>query len=211
MNRAILKATFEKIKKEYFPRWDRQGKWKVKIASRFLPSTGRCFPEKKEIHISPRMSCSLECLLIHEICHTSAFTHEKKWQERLIKKAKIAKRRGEETFASELIKEVESYKTAEVLYAKDIYSRIGECLIDCPNVSYKNLIKYLSKELGMYPYEFEKTYKKSRDVYKNNKRQREFMKILREGGEMKVKGTKKEKEREVREHGRQDKGASQGL
>jgi hypothetical protein len=73
---------------------------------------------------------------------------------------------------SEMIKEeINKYKCARKIKAEDIYNRIYEVVLDCPTISYQNLIKSIAREYGNYPEEFEVYYKKCREVYDTSRKE----------------------------------------
>ena len=78
-----LEKEFHSIKKQFFPRWDRAGQWKVsdkppKDRRHCLGLAGYCDMDNKTIHAVNGASDSLT--LVHEICHAVAsLSHEKKW------------------------------------------------------------------------------------------------------------------------------------
>ena len=96
-----LEVAFQKVKQNYFPRWDRAGEWKIKkmemhftcgkkMRTRFFQ--GRCEPWTKTIFIVFTSNIeTLEGIIIHEVCHAIAGTlHTNRWKERMLKVIEIA-------------------------------------------------------------------------------------------------------------------------
>ena len=132
-----------------------------------LPSQGLCHSEDKKILVGivPQKVDELRTLLIHEICHSSAFGHGKRWSGRMLEAAERAEKAGWLIEADLVRAEVEMYRKSPKITASLVNEQISDCLIENPNVSYENVIAYLASEYGMYVGDFEKRYKSCRKVY----------------------------------------------
>jgi hypothetical protein len=97
------------VRKTFFPRWDREGEWKVEYAplfkkwflkdiggklkrrgledeyNRILKFEAICplFTRSILFFIIPKNNNALYALLIHEICHVNARGHGEKWVEKM--------------------------------------------------------------------------------------------------------------------------------
>lgn len=169
-----LQNAFLYIRETFFPRWDKQNQWRVKIDPE-LPSKGLCESKIKMIYLGriPESEVDLHLLLIHEICHSSRLGHTKKWSERMKKASDTAQRLGHKDLAIKIQGDLDSYKKGEILYAKDIYSKFPVALMDQPDASYVSILKWIAGDLGMYPEELEKTFKKCREAYEKAKKRQQ--------------------------------------
>ncbi len=161
-----LQKAFEYVRVTFFPRWDRNKKWIVRL-NHDLPSIGRCNHETKSIEISyiSDDDDKLYLLLIHEICHALQLGHAGIWQARMLKASEKAKEISHENLSEMLKKEVDGYIRSPKVTAKVIYFEIYDAIMDVPTVKYHDLIEYMARQYGQYPTEFEKNYKKCREVY----------------------------------------------
>ncbi len=87
----------------------------------------------------------------------------------MLKAAEKAEEINNNNLSEMIRKEIKEYKCGRKIRAKDMYNRIYDAVNDCPKISYKKLIKSIAKENGMYPEEFERYYKKCREVYNEAK------------------------------------------
>jgi hypothetical protein len=161
-----LSAAFEHVRKTVFPQWDKNDEWKV-FYDPGLPPSGICLIEKKKIIVQSvyEYSEALNALLVHEICHSSAPGHGKRFLIRMLKAADRADRVGWSKVADLIREEVKNYENGRAATASEMYERIADCLMDNHNASYESVIAYMAQEYGMHPDEFEKCYKKCREVY----------------------------------------------
>ena len=88
-----LKSEFEQIRKDYFPRWDRKRRWRIRFSSDLDGNVGRCRSRKKLIEISLRSGLTRTVTIIHEICHAFGIGHGNPWQRRMLKAAEQLKPR----------------------------------------------------------------------------------------------------------------------
>lgn len=96
MNEERLQTAFQYVRLNFFPKWDREGKWRV-VEN---PSCSKS-DIKKEVGDVLALCCDLNkcifffeipddedalyALLIHEICHVSGRGHGKKWARNMNK------------------------------------------------------------------------------------------------------------------------------
>lgn len=176
-----LQKMFEYVRKTFFPQWDRKKQWKIKQDEN-LPSRGSCDCETKTISINLFMPSrflfisdlefdaedDLLLLLIHEVCHSSNMSHGKKWQNRFLKKAEIAEKLGRSTLADMIRGEVSHYRECIELgfgSATHVYNQLADWTFERPEIPYDEMIRMIAANLGIYPDEFKKKYKRSRKVY----------------------------------------------
>ncbi len=87
-----LQEEFEFIRKTFFPRWDRNGQWRIEVPE--IPDSdcaGECLTKPKIIVIDhpPAIKEELQALLIHEISHAVSRDrppyHLPEWENRMVK------------------------------------------------------------------------------------------------------------------------------
>lgn len=179
--RKELQRDLDYIRETFYPKWDKKREWKIQRVWH-LPFEGKYEVKSKRILIRNVLEDKDEFykLLIHEVCHSVAFHHGKKFTNRLLKAKEKAEQTGQKELALKLGKDIESYDPdkRQIIGATDIYNRIGEIVVDAPQVSWANLLKFLSRENAMYPEEFLKKFKKAKNVFLScKKEQRERQKI----------------------------------
>jgi hypothetical protein len=170
-----MKMTFDEIKKVFFRRRDN---WKLEIDPN-LPSHARCDNETKTVKLQyiPEKEDLWHLTLIHELCHSlpgcGTGTHGKVWQGEMLKKSKIAEKKGMANLAKMLIEEIKRYQKSIALgfgTCVDIYGRVEDIIIDNPTISYDDLLEGIAFEYGMTREEFEPSYKRLRKVFDTAKR-----------------------------------------
>lgn len=116
MTKRQVIVCFDEVKREYFPRWDIDGKWKVKFADaeRCRVSTGYCDSKAATIFLNEAV-CGMTdvgvcAFLIHEICHdVAAAGHNLIWARRMERAAKRAAVCGKAEIAEILRSDIFSY------------------------------------------------------------------------------------------------------
>lgn len=104
-----LKNSFEFIRKDFFPRWDKKKNWIVRKVK--LSCSGRCNRSKKTIEVwhIPSIQNSLYFLLIHEICHAvSTDRHGPRWKARMVLASERAKRKGNNQLSKMILNDLEN-------------------------------------------------------------------------------------------------------
>lgn len=150
-----LQGTFNLVKDEFFPRWKDRNNWTIKM-DKSLPCLGRCSMASKTIAFSnlPSNGDEILALIIHEICHASkgcGASHGKTWQKKMLNKRKHAKKKGMEALATRLLEDVGRYKEAIEMGAgtmDEIYNRMEEIVMDCPEISFDECLKGVALEYG---------------------------------------------------------------
>lgn len=108
---ARLKDSFEFVRKEFFPTWDKKKQWLIeKVAE---GSRGYCIRRGKTILIFylPHNENSLYWLLIHEICHAiSTNFHGERWKNRMIKVAELSRKKGNSQLSKMIFHDLKELK-----------------------------------------------------------------------------------------------------
>lgn len=167
------------VRETFFPRWDRQARWKVRIRSNvpWGPQGANCEMDKREIVFSsiPSDIIAAQELLIHEICHAVGYIgHETSWQRRMEKAIARANELGLGALVNKLKEDLAMYhggrksRKGDYLsgYAEDVYGEIRDIIMDVPTVSFNTVVSSLSYDLSMWTREFLKRYRRARVVYK---------------------------------------------
>lgn len=166
-----LKESFEYVRKEYFSRWDKGGKWRIRKNTN-LGCNGLCDKEKMVISINTNMFPPEDLLLviIHEICHGSTGgNHGKSWQKRMLWVSKTVKQKGDPFLVKKIVENIEGYKNAPNPY-EEVYGIIEDWLIDNPELTYDQLIKGLQRDYGgATKKDWERKYKRLRKVFIKHK------------------------------------------
>ena len=167
-----LDVKFAAVRKEYFSRWDKAQHW----TCRFSPTTsvehfcaGLCDSKRRIIYV-PKNAEDLAIVLIHEICHavTPHANHGRPWQQRMLKAATMASRRGQWQLAQSLRREVEIYQDAERVTKKAIYLEIEDCVLDLlPLPSFRSVVKLVAHRNLMTTGKFLKRFRRVKRVYED--------------------------------------------
>lgn len=112
--RNRLKDSFEFVRKDFFPKWDKKKDWLVKkfveLAEGAEGLQGICERKDKTILITylPHNENSLYWILIHEICHAiSTDLHGRKWRNRMVRASETAKRKGNKQLSRMILYDLE--------------------------------------------------------------------------------------------------------
>ena len=172
-----LQDAFKYVRKTFFPRWDKNNQWSVRIVHD-LPIEGRCEKGIKTVSLQyvSGDEDKLHLLLIHEICHSSASGHSKKWSSRMLKAATRAEKAGCSNVADLIRKNVAETEKAASVNASLVYDCIRSRLIlgDKLDESYEDFINSVACGVGMYPDELEKKFKQCRKIYNKGYRFRQL-------------------------------------
>ena len=107
-----FRETFDQVRKEFFPRWDRQRHWRARIARKLNGSVGHCDFTSRVIEAFqvPDDDDELAALLIHEIAHAAtASYHAKRWITRMERAAQQAKAIRRSRLARLIREEIHGY------------------------------------------------------------------------------------------------------
>src|SRR5262249_25280722 len=156
-----VRKHFLQIKQLFFPRWDRQGRWRVSTRSKRRVH-GHCDLERRVIEIVVQHSDHDERdrLIIHEVCHAVAeMNHGKKWQDRMEKAAKKADALGRQRLAQLLREEIVGYQQAPTSL-EVVYNAIRDALTDCPDATFPQIKRWLANQHGLLLPEVCKTFRR---------------------------------------------------
>jgi len=173
---AILAKRWDLVRSEYFSRWDRSRRWKIKYDSSVI-GHGLCDVQTKVIRIGFELvGDDLDLLLIHETAHAVKKTdmrHGKPWQERMIKAVQRANELGRGNLAAMLLREVEGYQNPDKdieATAAAVYGRIEDVVSDNfsspARLSFDNLVGSVALFYGFTLVEFKKRFRRAERVFK---------------------------------------------
>lgn len=123
----LIRHYWHDIRRDYFPKWDRQGEWRMRLSS-VGAEHGRCYPEKKLITIARVLDGKDErdALMIHEICHAvTSGSHGEPWLRRMEKAVSHAQTLGRDQLAELLQKQVAEYREAGPSSVNEVYSELS--------------------------------------------------------------------------------------
>ena len=148
-----LEQEYQNIRKLFFPRWDREGLWKV---SSNLPEDGKvssglgyCDPDNKIIHVMTD-SEGYSLTLAHEICHAvTTQSHEKKWFQRMMKANVVADQLGNNQLATEIREDADMFAAAPRLSAAEVESRFCDAVIDAPGLDFESILRGVAVDLAL--------------------------------------------------------------
>ena len=122
-----LEQEYQNIRKLFFPRWDKEGLWRVSSnppedGKGCFSLAGYCDPDNKIIHVMTD-SEGYSLTLAHEICHAvTTQSHEKKWFQRMMKANVVADQLGNNQLATEIREDADMFAAAPRLSADYIGS-----------------------------------------------------------------------------------------
>jgi hypothetical protein len=162
-----LRAAWLTVRRDYFPRWDRAGEWRLTLGT---PGRcqGRCDDERRRVRIGARHDDPAErdALLIHEICHAVADPgHAGKWLRRMRRAAEHAEALGNRRLAEVLLAEVRDYENAPRETVAYGYQQLADWTAERPDLPYTAVRNAVAADLGMTVAEFEKRYRRARRVH----------------------------------------------
>lgn len=163
-----IEHLFHRVKRLYFPRWDRENKWHIVKNSRFSWDAG-CDSDTKTIYIREYATISL---VAHEISHALFPNHGKQWQARLLKVAEQSRSSGRRKLAYNIIDDVHSYQLEGIritvaLVRKDIIDAMQQK----PGTTFKEVINLVAESWFIGPKELLSRYKNLRLTYDQAKQQ----------------------------------------
>lgn len=161
-----IRQDFERIKRLFFPRWDRAGLWRVTTNSSYGVH-GRCDQERKRIEIVFLSDNPDEHdrLIIHEICHAvTNGGHETRWQDRMEAAAKQADKLKRTTLAILLRSEVIVYRNTP-RSIDIVYGEIEDAMLESPNLTLAQIKKWIGQNHGILSKDVCKIFKRTKAVY----------------------------------------------
>ena len=106
-----LSQAFQVVREQFFPKWDRAKRWRVRQVDYLDESQGKCCRDRKEIQILNFPDGEeRNLLLIHEIAHAFDLGHEERWQARIKSALDTAEQLGRTELAGLLREELAQYK-----------------------------------------------------------------------------------------------------
>lgn len=176
-----IQHDFREIKRLFFPRWDRENRWKLRIGSR-RNVFGHCDVERQVIEIAVQYEAPDERdrLLIHEISHAAADSgHGKKWQARIEKAARRAEELGRHRLAELLREEIVNYQQAgEGL--EQAYQTIQDWVTCEPDLTLAQVKRALANQYGLLLSEVCKILKRTEKVFREAKKEAMKARSLRQ-------------------------------
>ena len=149
-----LEQEYQNIRKLFFPRWDREGLWRVSSnppedGKGCFSLAGYCDPDNKIIHVMTD-SEGYSLTLAHEICHAvTTQSHEKKWFQRMMKANVVADQLGSNQLATEIREDADMFAAAPRLSAAEVESRFCDAVIDAPGLDFENIVQGVAVEHGI--------------------------------------------------------------
>lgn len=164
---------FHSVKSVFFPRWDRDDRWRVTTSSK-RNVDGYCDSKRRVIEIVRTSSDhpdKLDLLLIHEICHAFSSGHGKMWQDRMSKAIKRAHEVGRHELAQLLQDEILGYQRSPSasLQRELFYGSIEDAVLGRPKTTLPAIISYLADKNGMLESEVCKSYPRTEAVFRKAK------------------------------------------
>lgn len=180
--RSGLKREFQTVRQQFFPRWDRAGRWRIRRVADLNGSLGRCCSEDRTIRITHLPDGEQgTVLLIHEIAHAVAQGgHGTVWQARMERAAMTAQEMGRTELASLLRKEIAGYNDPVAgVTAAGVYNEIADAVVGNPEVTYWQVIDCVRRDYGYSRKEFLRCFRRARAVFDQEKRDEEERAIAR--------------------------------
>jgi hypothetical protein len=177
----MIRQHFLVIKRQFFPRWDRDNRWRVSTRSKRRVH-GYCDTERRVIEIVFQFSDPDERdkILIHETCHAVADVgHGKKWQDRIEIAAKRADELGRHRLAQILRQEIADYQDGW-RPVDEAYGIIREWLTCNPDLTLSQVKRSLADQYGMLVSEVGKKLRRTEKVFREAKREALEERALRE-------------------------------
>lgn len=145
---------FKYVRKNFFPGWDKDGRWKARLSTELDGAMGRCDVERKRISVTLEGGRLATVTLIHEICHAVVGEyHGKMFQGRLLKAAARAKDMGRLDLAADLRAEAAMARRSGRIYAEHVYGTIAGAARDS-DVDFQQTIEYVRRQYGSQEYRF---------------------------------------------------------
>jgi len=175
---TVLEMTFERVRRDYFPRWRSGAAWTVQEdnCSSWTGRDGCCDPQRRTITISALVvgegEDDLVSTLIHEITHAVTYVnHGKRFCARLRKAAERAGELGEHGVMELLIDEARSISSGEMWdlpVAADIYDIVTD-LVERKEgrLTLERLLQGLAAYTALTPDELLSRYRRLPQVYRD--------------------------------------------
>ena len=163
-----VEAEFQRVRRTFFPRWDRQKLWRVKTVRDLDGAQGKCDQRTKTIKILGGITgLNLTVLLIHEIAHAVANVyHEEAWQARMRVAADKADHLGKTDLALLLRKQVADYADSDHrMDAATVYNQIYDLLWENSRTTFHQAMDFVRRDGGLTRSDFLRRYRRARAVF----------------------------------------------
>ena len=173
MTKPRLKHEFQTVRQQFFPRWDRESRWRIRQVSDLNGAHGRVYPETRTIRITHLPDGDEgTVLLIHEIAHAASnWGHGKKWQARMERAAVAADAMSRPELARLLRKEVAGYRDPVArVTARLAYQEISDAVVEAPDVTFLQVVDCLRRDYGFSRKEFLDRFRRARAVFDRERR-----------------------------------------
>jgi hypothetical protein len=171
-----LKEEFQVIREQFFPRWDRAGRWRIRQVADLNGAQGQAHAETRTIRITHLPEGDEgTLLLIHEIAHAVGnWGHGKKWQARMEQAAVTAEGMDRTELAEVLRKEIAGYKDPVVrVTAGLVYQEISDAAAEVPDLTFFQVVDCLRRDYGLSRKEFLNRFRRARTVFDQERREEE--------------------------------------
>ena len=159
-----LSQRFQRIKREFFPRWDKKNEWRIRQDSRFKrPGYAECQVERKTIKINLHnldnihrniSENDVDVLIIHEICHAIVNGyHGPRFCNRLKEARLHAESIGRKSLAELLLKEEDRQRNGlkgVILHrhiCEQIYDWTSQAISEGNEISYGDMMKAVAEDI----------------------------------------------------------------
>lgn len=160
---------FDYVRDAFFPKWDRQRRWKLCLNQRLKGEHGECHSERQTIEIGPTAANELLLLIVHEICHAVAGpSHSQRWKSRMLVAATTAATVGMAKLAVQLQDEVIAYDKEDApSLTQQIYNNLEDmaCAGAVPP-AFEHVRTHLLHEYNFTEGEFRKRFPRAERVYR---------------------------------------------
>lgn len=188
-DQLILDTEIQWVRENFFPNWDKSGKWAIEAYHHHPGFGGSCVRKLKKIFIHNhlldrrdgklRRPTLLRLTIIHEVAHAvlpKHCNHGRRWIAIMDDCVKRADQLNMRKLGNILSLECERYlcRNAGRIYAEAVYARIRELAQKRPNLTFEKIIQYLDYMAGVATVAgntvLDKKFKLCRKVYEVEKR-----------------------------------------
>jgi hypothetical protein len=172
---------FKTVRRLYFPRWDKAGRWRFRSFPKNDTRDGLCDPGTRTIYVRPNVPQRIGTI-IHEICHAIAVhaNHGNPWQKRMLRAAAHATRLGQNEIAEFLQSEVKRFGS-EMLTARAVFGEIKDVVEFSPGKpTFHQVIHVVSENLNIRQNTLLRLYRRCRAVYEQAAREKDAISRIQE-------------------------------
>jgi hypothetical protein len=165
VKRGDLQREFARVRRVFFPRWDRKREWHVRWFPDLCGADGKCFRGTKVIGIAHGVRMKdLTLVLIHESAHAVVFGGEnERWKARMRRAAQKAEKLGENRLAKQIQAEVRAYRRQSAISFDPSYvqDRMEDIASENPAVTFDAAVAILRRECAATEADFLKHFGKA--------------------------------------------------